>query len=159
MIDVFKGRYVFLSNSYPCLIKHGGIEYKSVENFYVAMKIESDQNINNQYYTSGDFREMVSKLDPGLARNIGQKVKLRKNWNLKKLEYMRWAIREKFKDETLKDLLLLTGDEEIIESNWLGDTYWGVCKGVGENHLGKILMEVRNELRGIKRTGLEEILK
>jgi len=160
MINSFTGRYTFLSNFYPCLISHQGLEYKSVETFYVAMKVNSDQFINNRYYTSGDFREMISKLDnPGLAKKIGRLVKLRKDWDSKKLEYMNWAVREKFKDETLKELLILTGDQEIIEGNSWNDTFWGVCKGVGKNHLGKILMEVRNELRGIKRTGLEEILK
>jgi len=160
MINSFTGRYTFLSNFYPCLIYHQGLEYKSVETFYVAMKVNSDQFINNRYYTSGDFREMISKLDnPGLAKKIGRLVKLRKDWDSKKLEYMNWAVREKFKDETLKELLILTGDQEIIEGNSWNDTFWGVCKGVGKNHLGKILMEVRNELRGIKRTGLEEILK
>ena len=160
MISGFNGRWSFLSNFYPCLIYHQGLEYKSVEAFYVAMKIDSDQIINGKYYTSGDFREMISKLDnPGLIKKIGQKVKLRKDWDSKKLEYMNWAVREKFKDESLKEMLLLTGDQEIIEENYWGDTFWCVCKGKGQNHLGKILMKVRDELRGIKRTGLEEILK
>jgi len=160
MINGFNGRYAFLSNFYPCLIKHQGLEYKSVETFYVAMKVDSDQIISGRYYTSDDFREMLSTLEnPGLAKKIGRLVKLRKDWDSKKLEYMNWAVREKFKEESLKELLLLTGDEEIVETNFWGDTYWGVCKGVGKNHLGKILMTVRNELRGIKRTGLEEILK
>lgn len=160
MISGFNGRWSFLSNFYPCLIYHQGLEYKSVEAFYVSMKIDSDQIINGKYYTSGDFREMISKLDnPGLIKKIGQKVKLRKDWDSKKLEYMNWAVREKFKDESLKEMLLLTGDQEIIEENYWGDTFWGVCKGKGQNHLGKILMKVRDELRGIKKTGLEEILK
>lgn len=160
MISGFSGRYAFLSNFYPCLIKYQGLEYKSVETFYVAMKVDSDQFINGRYYTSGDFREMISKLDnPGLAKKIGRLVKLRKDWDSKKLEYMNWAVREKFKDESLKEMLLLTGDQEIIEENYWGDTFWGVCRGKGQNHLGKILMKVRDELRGVKRTGLEEILK
>lgn len=160
MISGFNGRWFFLSNFYSCIIYHQGLEYKSVESFYVAMKSDSDQIINGKYYTSGDFREMTSKLDnPDLIKKIGQKVKLRKDWDSKKLEYMNWAIREKFKDETLKELLLLTNDQEIIEENYWGDTFWGVCKGKGQNHLGKILMKVRDELRGIKITGLEEILK
>lgn len=35
---------------------------------------------------------------------------------------------------------------EIVEENTWGDTYWGVCNGVGKNHLGKILMKVRDEV-------------
>lgn len=41
-----------------------------------------------------------------------------------------------------------TGDVELVEGNWWGDRFWGVCDGVGENRLGRCLMEVRKELRG-----------
>lgn len=33
------------------------------------------------------------------------------------------------------------------EGNTWDDTYWGVCKGVGTNYLGKLLMIVRNDLK------------
>lgn len=44
-------------------------------------------------------------------------------------------------------MLLKTGDEELVEGNTWGDTFWGVCKGKGRNELGKILMKVREEFR------------
>jgi hypothetical protein len=47
----------------------------------------------------------------------------------------------------LKQLLLATGDKELIEGNTWGDTFWGVCNGIGQNHLGKILMAKRTELK------------
>jgi hypothetical protein len=53
----------------------------------------------------------------------------------------------KFQDPELKTKLLATGDAELIEGNWWGDVYWGVCNGEGRNELGKILMQVRDELR------------
>ena len=46
----------------------------------------------------------------------------------------------------LKNLLLDTNNEELIEGNTWNDTYWGVCNGEGQNHLGKILMKVRSLL-------------
>jgi predicted NAD-dependent protein-ADP-ribosyltransferase YbiA (DUF1768 family) len=49
----------------------------------------------------------------------------------------------------LADRLLLTGDEELIEGNYWHDHIWGVCDGTGTNWLGKILMEIRDELRAI----------
>jgi predicted NAD-dependent protein-ADP-ribosyltransferase YbiA (DUF1768 family) len=55
-------------------------------------------------------------------------------------------------------MLIDTGDQELIEGNWWGDVIWGVCNGKGENHLGKILMEVRKELKGERRSGLESVL-
>jgi hypothetical protein len=160
MIDKFQGRWQFLSNFHPCKIEHQGITYPSVEHFYVAMKVNDEQLINGKYYTPNDFREMISKVsNPAIVKKIGSKVKLRSGWDEKKLEFMNWAVREKFKDENLSQLLLSTENQELIEGNFWKDTFWGVCNGKGQNHLGKILMEVRNELRGIRKTGLEEILK
>ena len=49
--------------------------------------------------------------------------------------------------------LINTGDAILIEGNTWGDTYWGVCDGVGENRLGKLLMEVREECK--KRYAIE----
>lgn len=160
MIDKFDGKYRFLSNFYPCKIEHQGITYPSVEHYYVAMKVNDQQLINGKYYTPGDFREMISKVkEPAFVKKIGAKAKLRPDWDSKKLEVMNWGIREKFKDENLKELLLSTGDQELIEGNFWKDFFWGVCNGKGQNHLGKILMTVRDEIRGIKKTGLEEFLK
>lgn len=160
MIDKFDGKYRFLSNFYPCKIEHQGITYPSVEHYYVAMKVNDQQLINGKYYTPGDFREMISKVkEAALVKKIGNKIKLRSDWDSKKLEVMNWGIREKFKDENLKELLLSTGDQELIEGNFWKDFFWGVCNGKGQNHLGKILMTVRDEIRGIKKTGLEEFLK
>ena len=50
-------------------------------------------------------------------------------------------------NEDLKKKLLDTGDATLIEGNTWGDKYWGVCKGVGKNRLGELLMEVREELK------------
>ncbi len=161
MIDKFEGRYRFLSNFYPCKIEHQGIIYPSVENFYVAMKVNDQQLINGKYYTPGDFREMIARItNPAEVKKIGSKVKLRTNWDEKKLEVMNWAIRQKFKEETLSEMLLSTGDQELIEGNWWKDYFWGVCNGKGENHLGRILMEVREELKlSNQKTSIEDIIK
>jgi predicted NAD-dependent protein-ADP-ribosyltransferase YbiA (DUF1768 family) len=62
---------------------------------------------------------------------------------------MRDLIRIKFSKDPLKSRLLNTGDSELIEGNWWGDKFWGVDErtGVGKNNLGKILMEIREELK------------
>ena len=74
------------------------------------------------------------------------------NWEYRKLIVMKNLVYLKFaENEDLKQKLLSTGNEYIEEGNWWGDTYWGVCTNkkynhVGENQLGKILMEVRQML-------------
>ncbi len=60
---------------------------------------------------------------------------------------MRQAVRQKFiTHEALKELLLGTGSEELVEKT-SGDDYWGCgTNGTGKNMLGKILVEIRQEL-------------
>ena len=54
----------------------------------------------------------------------------------------------KFKDNhSLRQALLDTKDVHLIEGNNWGDTYWGVCKGIGCNKLGEILMQIREEIK------------
>jgi ribA/ribD-fused uncharacterized protein len=166
MIDKFEGRFRFLSNFYPCKIEHKGITYPSVEHYYVAMKVTEMQLIDGKYYTAADFREMLPKIkEAGDVKKLGQRIKVRKDWDEKKFDFMDWGVREKFKDEYLGDLLLSTGDQDLIEGNWWHDIYWGVCSctkctGKGENNLGKILMSVREELK-LKnlKPSIEDIIK
>ena len=74
---------------------------------------------------------------------------LRPDWEAVKDDVMRVAVRAKFtQHEELRELLLSTGDEALVEHT-TNDAYWGDGgDGSGKNMLGKILMEVRAELRG-----------
>lgn len=163
MITVFKGKYNFLSNFYPCKIEYQGITYNSVETYYVAMKCNNDQMIDGRYYTSADFRELVANMAPGKAKQLGKVIKIRSDWDEKRLGFMEWGLHEKFKIEELKEMLLSTGDVAIIEGNYWHDNFYGQCTcekcfGKGENNLGKLLMQIRSELNGTQRKGLESIL-
>lgn len=165
-INSFRGRWVFLSNFYPCKIEHKGITYPSVEHYYVALKVNSMQFIDGKYYTPSDFREIVSRIqNPGEVKRLGKKVKLRSDWDEKKLDFMSWGVREKFKDEKLAEMLLSTENLFLIEGNDWHDTYWGICScpkcnNTGENHLGKILMTVREELKiQNQKPSIEDIIK
>jgi len=61
---------------------------------------------------------------------------------------MHGLLQQKFKHGSpLADLLLKTGTQDLVEGNTWGDTFWGVCRGKGKNHLGRLLMLVRQELR------------
>jgi N-glycosidase YbiA len=53
-------------------------------------------------------------------------------------------------DPALSDLLLGTGDAELVEAGFIDDDagrFWGRVNGIGENWLGRILMETRDRLR------------
>lgn len=138
IIDNFEGEYAFLSNFFPCTIEYGNKIYPSTEHFYQAMKTIDEKE-----------REIIrSAPTPGEAKKAGRSVTLRDLWDEMKLGVMRHALAVKFKLGTeLGDKLLATQDATLVEGNWWGDTFWGVCKGVGDNNLGKLLMERREVLK------------
>lgn len=136
-IDNFSGQFEFLSNFSDSPVKYEGIEYPTVEHAYQAAK-------------SLDMEDRVHISEcptPGAAKKAGRKVKLRADWESVKDGVMLELLRQKFTDPDLKYQLLETRNAPLIEGNWWGDTYWGVCKGVGKNMLGQLLMQVRQELR------------
>jgi ribA/ribD-fused uncharacterized protein len=93
-------------------------------------------------------REMIRRAtSPKQAKALGYKVKLRPDWESVKLNVMEQCLREKFKPGTqLSQELLATGSRELVEGNTWNDTFWGVCRGQGKNHLGRLLMKIRKEL-------------
>lgn len=88
---------------------------------------------------------------PGKAKRLGQRCTLRPDWNLMRIAVMQKLLADKFSFTELGERLLATGDAELIEGNTWGDTFWGCVQidgaWVGENNLGKLLMELREKLR------------
>jgi len=137
VIGPFKNEYQFLSNFFPYPVKFEGIFYHTVEHAYQAAKT-LDINIR---------RKFDSILSPSKAKKFGRRIDLRQDWEEVKLKVMETCLRDKFRPGTLlAQKLLDTGDEELIEVNWWGDRFWGTYNGIGENHLGKLLMKIRNDL-------------
>jgi ribA/ribD-fused uncharacterized protein len=136
MIDKFDGEFSFLSNFYPAEVEFEGWIYPTVEHAYQAAK------------TTNRFeRERIRYLDtPGQAKRAGRHLMLRTDWEAIKIDLMANLVRKKFQHDHLKKRLLETGGEELVEGNTWGDVFWGVCRGVGKNMLGKILMQIRAEL-------------
>lgn len=101
---------------------------------------------------------MVASLKrAGEAKQVGRKLKLRLGWEDMRLDIMNRLLLQKFSDLDLQAKLLATGNEELVEGNWWHDQFWGDCtcvrhSGPGENHLGKLLMHVREYYRGLLRT-------
>ena len=141
VINSFTGKYRFLSNFWPCDVEMDGFKYKSVEAAYQASKTDIPA-----------LRTPFTNLSPSGAKQLGKKLKLRPNWNQVKLVVMHKLLIQKFWPPTQVDrtelgtLLAETYPKELIEGNYWGDTFWGVSSGVGENHLGKLLMALRDHL-------------
>lgn len=145
MIKGFHGAARWLSNFAPVSIIHDGITYPSVEHFYVAMKTLDPAD-----------RQYIATIEtPAKAKKYGQKLKkqghLRADWERVRLSVMKYGLKQKFSQQPYKWMLEETGDEEIIEDNWWHDTFWGVCNGVGENNLGKLIMKIRDGEENIQR--------
>ncbi len=136
-INEFKGEYVFLSNFFNSSMEFRGVPYRNAESAYQSMKTD---NIKE--------RTSFSELTPMEAKKKGRKINLREDWEDIKLEIMYKVVKKKFSSNNfLKENLLLTEDAYLEEGNYWHDTFWGVCNRKGENHLGKILMKVREELK------------
>lgn len=134
-ITSFKDDHFFLSNFYPCLIEHQGLVYPSVEHFYQAQKT-----------TDFEKRKLFLQIPkPGLAKAEGRKLELRPDWEQVKLKVMEYGLKQKFNNPDLRNKLIALKEYTLVEGNNWGDIFWGfdVSKG-GENHLGQLLMGVRD---------------
>jgi predicted NAD-dependent protein-ADP-ribosyltransferase YbiA (DUF1768 family) len=73
---------------------------------------------------------------------------LRPDWREVREEVMEVGLRQKFRQNPeLLQKLLDTGDAYLEEGNTWNDRYWGVCRGVGQNKLGHLLMKLREEYK------------
>jgi len=123
-------------------------DYRWLSNFY----IEPDgTHVEGEYQSSKCLdpkdKEKFIGLTPGQCKKLGKTISIRLDWDIIKNDIMYQLVRKKFTEHAgLTEKLLSTGDSILIEGNNWNDTYWGICNGIGSNHLGKILMMIRNEL-------------
>lgn len=136
VICFFRGKNAFLSNFYPVTVRYEGMSFPSVEAASQAAK-------------SWDVRHRLacSLSSAKNAKALGRKVKLREDWEKKKIGIMYELLTEKFRNPELREKLLATGDAVLVEGNRHGDRFWGQVNGEGENWLGKLLMDVRDKIR------------
>jgi ribA/ribD-fused uncharacterized protein len=92
------------------------------------------------------------------VKKASRGLTLRPDWDTVKLEIMRALVLDKARrNPEVGDWLVATGNGFIQEGNTWGDIFWGVAMadmpargikaGQGENHLGRIWMEVRDRIR------------
>jgi len=125
---------------YPVSFTVDGIEYSSSENYYQSHKT-TDPNVC----------ALIAGVPPLESKRLGRKVALRNDWNEVKINIMKDSLFYKFSsDASLRDKLVGTGEIELIEDNTWNDKFWGVSNGKGRNCLGKLLMSLRDELKGNK---------
>lgn len=135
MIKEFRGETRWLSNFAASLVILDGISYPTVENAYQAAKTLNKIE-----------RIPFETCSPTEAKRLGYRLSLRKDWEEAKLQIMYILNYQKYLLPKYRDLLISTYNQNLVEGNTWGDTFWGICNGIGENHLGRILMKIREKL-------------
>lgn len=134
MIANFSGYYGFLSNFSYSPIEVEGLNYRTVEHAFQAYKT-----------LDTSWRERIRLApSPGAAKRLGRQCPKRSDWDDQRVRAMKFFLELKFRNPSLMEKLLKTAPQELVEGNTWGDTFWGVCKGEGQNMLGKLLMEIRD---------------
>lgn len=169
--------YFEFSNYFPCTFVLEDKVWYSVESYYQSQKFNTSET--REYYNliskadspqkaknMGCMRPnprgsswLITNSRPCLGRvnecieEFRSKVKIRPDWEDVKISIMKKALYAKFtQNPFLKECLLTTGDREIIENSPF-DNFWGCgSDGNGQNHLGKLLVKLRDHLRNIKET-------
>lgn len=134
------GEFGEFSNFAPYSIKLDGKRWPTSEHYFQAQK----------FLDPAHQEEVRAAKSPMIAARMGRSRQrpLRKDWESSKDHVMRKAVLAKFtQHEDLRALLLSTGNAKLIEHTE-NDSYWGDGgDGSGKNMLGRILMEVREQLR------------
>lgn len=153
-ITRFAGTYRFLSNFATAPVTFEGEAYPTVEHAFQAAKALPEQtgvfwDAAQHQPVTRRWRDRIRMAgDPGSAKSLGRQVPLREDWDDIKLTVMKTLLLEKFRPGTHHLTRLLdTYPAELVEGNTWRDTFWGVYQGRGENHLGRLLMEVREQRR------------
>lgn len=116
-----------------------GEEWPHSEGYFQAMKAFGTEEWKI-------ISEEIKTSDPMMSWSIGQACKLRPDWERVKDDVMITALREKFKDPFLKNLLLSTGDLPLVQLKYCA--YWGSgIQGEGKNKLGVLLQNLRKEIK------------
>jgi ribA/ribD-fused uncharacterized protein len=131
-----------MSNFWPCKFTENGIEYNCSEQYFMAHKAK----LFNDTYTENEIMKVNSpKFQKRLGRtvaNFNQSV-----WDSNCEVIMIRANRLKYsQNPELKQMLVNTGNKEIVEASPYDPNVEYKTKWKGENKLGKCLMVVRDEL-------------
>lgn len=142
----FSGEHRYLSNFYLCNFEWDGAVWPSSEAAYQAAKT-----------LDSSLRKSFLNISPSAAKRLGKNIPLRDDWEDVRLVIMAEIVYAKFTQnpDLLQKLLSTSGILE--EGNYWGDKFWGVSpagSGKGQNHLGRILMELRDLYKGETQGGL-----
>ena len=170
IIIKFCGEHYFLDNFFPCEVTYDGLTYHSSEAAFQAQKApKEDRSKFAQLRKGAEAKKLGGKNGPYAMRQGSLELQA---WNKRSVSVMEEIVRAKFEQNPdLAEKLLATGDLRLIEGNNHDDNLYGIqlkrvpgtrkklltdedgCyildseENEQNNHLGKILMKVREELK------------
>ena len=150
--DATGGEYRDFSNMSDHSVEIDGVKYVSVEHYFQAMKA-------TEFKDDETLKKIMKTKTAKAVKALGNKVKdyNEDTWKLRRDDVMKKAVRAKFvQHPELRKRLVETGEKTIGFAD-ARDNYWSIgtsmvqekarlpAKWKGENHLGKIMMELRKE--------------
>lgn len=143
-----------MAPGYPILL--GGVQIRTSEALYQACRFPHMPDVQRLIFAQ--YSPMTAKMRTKPFRHES-----RTDWNSVRVNIMRWCLRVKLAQNWQKfsELLLMTGDQPIVELSHKDD-FWGAKITeqdalVGMNVLGRLLMELREELKQEPHAGLSII--
>lgn len=145
-----EGVFSGLSNKapgFPILIN--GLRMPSSEHLFCALKFSEYPQVQEEILSHPNANSALLKI-----RKLGADIKARSDWKIIEIDAMYYCLRAKliWNWVAFGKLLKETGDREIIEVSSRKDPFWGAVPKSGgfqgENHLGKLLMKLRDAYLG-----------
>ena len=139
--------YGAFSNLFRRPMEFEGRVYPTAEHAYQAGKARKDEV--REWILSAPTPSLVAMAAHGLYP-----WDIVPEWSRTKFDRMRKVLKAKFSQhEDLKKLLLSTGNARLVEAGRTDNAVnrtWGEVNGKGQNMLGVLLMEVRDEIRALE---------
>lgn len=134
-ITSFTGNYSFLAMEFPCEFFMNAVKFKSATAAFYAQK-STDINSWNKF----------ARLNPNRARQKASALPEPDDYEENKYLYLYKANKLKFDcNELLRKSLCELKGKELINNVPYKEEYLGIFNGKGENMLGKVLMQIRDE--------------
>jgi ribA/ribD-fused uncharacterized protein len=131
----FFGEYRWLSNFHMSYVFFEGMCFPSSEHAYQAAKTEDIE-----------IRRLFQQLKTAKqAKQFGMAIDVREDWDAIRVHVMHEVLVSKFENVELQAMLAATDGLYLEETNYWNDRFWGVCRGEGQNTLGRLLMEIRQD--------------
>jgi ribA/ribD-fused uncharacterized protein len=135
-----------MAGGYP--LRVNGVAVTSSEALYQACRFPQQPDWQREIITQAS--PMAAKMK---SKKEGRRQQSRPDWSAVQLDIMRWVLRIKFAQHPARmgGLFERTGNRAIVERS-RKDPFWGAVEKEkdilnGSNHLGRLLMELRDLVR------------